>query len=76
MPITGFEFANVQIKDSFLHPIWLFEYAVILFGLFNIPEYLQKYINLILMEKQEVFVIIYLDDNLIYINVTNYIDTF
>ena len=36
------------------------------FGLFNIPATFQKYVNTILVEKLNVFIIIYLDDILIY----------
>ena len=43
-----------------------FEYQVILFGLSNAPATFQKYVNKILAEKLDIFVIIYLDDILIY----------
>ena len=38
-----------------------------LFGLFNAPATFQKYINKILAQKLDVFVIVYLDNILIYI---------
>lgn len=44
-----------------------FKYPVMLFELFNIPASLQKYINRILAEKLNIFVIIYLNNILIYI---------
>ena len=44
-----------------------FEYQVILFGLSNAPASFQGYINKILAEKLDIFVIVYLDDILIYI---------
>ena len=49
--------------------IWYshFEYPVMLFGLSNAPASFQGYINKILAEKLNVFVIVYLDDILIYI---------
>ena len=37
-----------------------------LFGLFNAPATFQKYINKILAENLDIFIIIYLDDILIY----------
>ena len=43
-----------------------FEYQVILFSLFNAPASFQEYVNKILAEKLYVFVIVYLDDILIY----------
>ena len=44
-----------------------FKYQVMLFGLFNAPATFQGYINKILAEKLDIFVIIFLDDILIYI---------
>ena len=43
-----------------------FEYQVMLFGLTNAPGSLQGYVNKILAEKLNIFVIIYLDNILIY----------
>ena len=43
-----------------------FEYQIISFGLTNAPATFQCYINKILAEKLNVFVIVYLDDILIY----------
>ena len=43
-----------------------FEYQVIPFGLSNAPTGFQGYINKILAEKLDVFVVIYLDNILIY----------
>ena len=36
------------------------------FGLFNVPATFQRYVNKILIEKLDIFMIIYLDDILIY----------
>ncbi len=44
-----------------------FKYQVMLFGLTNVPATFQGYINKILAKKLDVFVIVYLDDILIYI---------
>ena len=48
--------------------IWYsyFKYQVMLFGLFNASATFQEYVNMILAEKLDIFVIIYLDDMLIY----------
>ena len=43
-----------------------FEYKVMLFGLSNAPASFQGYINNILAKKLDIFVIVYLDDILIY----------
>ena len=45
-----------------------FKYQMMLFGLSNAPASFQGYISKILTEKLDVFVIVYLDDILIYIN--------
>ena len=44
-----------------------FKYPVMLFGLFNPLTSFQGYINKILVEKLDIFIIVYLDDTLIYI---------
>ncbi len=43
-----------------------FKYQVMLFGLINAPATFQGYINKILVEKLDVFVIVYLNDIFIY----------
>ena len=43
-----------------------FKYQVMPFGLSNAPALFQKYLNKILAEKLDVFVVVYLDDILIY----------
>lgn len=52
-----------------------FEYQVIPFGLFNTLASFQSCINKIIAEKLHVFVIVYLDDILIYINETDYVNS-
>ncbi len=54
-------------KTAFCTKYDHFEYQVILFGLFNGPACFQSYINKIFAEKLDIFVVIYLDDILIYI---------
>ena len=45
-----------------------FEYQVMLFGLSNAPATFQGYVNKILAKKLDIFVIVYLDNILIYTN--------
>ena len=53
-------------KTAFKTRYGHFEYQVMPFGLINAPASFQRYINKILVEKLDIFVIIYLDDILIY----------
>ena len=53
-------------KTAFKTWYGYFEYQVMLFGLSNAPASFQGYINKILAKKLDVFVIVYLDDILIY----------
>ena len=53
-------------KTAFRTRYGYFEYQVIPFGLTNAPASFQRYINKILAEKIDIFVIVYLDDILIY----------
>ena len=55
------------MEDCFLDLIWYFEYQVMPFSLSNAPAIFQGYVNKILAEKLYIFVIVYLDNILIYI---------
>ena len=54
-------------KTAFQTRYGNFEYQVMLFGLSNAPATFQRYVNKILAKKFDIFVIIYLNDILIYI---------
>ena len=56
----------VYIELSRLHKYGHFKYQVMSFGLSNTPASFQGYINKILAEKLDIFIIVYLDDILIY----------
>ncbi len=53
-------------KTAFKTRYGHFEYQVMLFELTNAPAIFQDYINKILAEKLDIFMIVYLDDILIY----------
>ena len=53
-------------KTAFRTRYGYFEFQVMLFCLFNAPTIFQGYVNKILAEKLDIFVIVYLDDILIY----------
>ena len=53
-------------KTSFRTRYGHFKYQVMFFGLSNAPTSFQNYINKMLAKKLDVFVIVYLDDILIY----------
>lgn len=53
-------------KIAFRIRYGLFEYCVMLFGLINVPAIFQLYINRALSELLDDFVVVYLDDILIY----------
>ena len=58
-----------KLKTAFRTRYGHFEYQVMLFGLSNKSASFQGYINKILAKKLDVFVIVYLDDILIYTKV-------
>ncbi len=53
-------------KMAFRTKYGYFEYQITSFSLFNVPASFQGYINKILAEKLDIFVVVYLDDILIY----------
>ena len=55
-----------ELKTAFRTRYSHFEYHVMPFGLFSGLASLQRYVNKILAEKLDVFVIVYLDDIFIY----------
>ena len=59
-------YENDEWKTAFQTQYGQFEYQVMHFGLFNAPATFQRYINKILAEKLDIFVIVYLNDILIY----------
>ena len=53
-------------KTAFRTQYGHFKYQVMPFGLSNAPARFEKYVNKILAEKLDIFIIVYLDDILIY----------
>ena len=53
-------------KTAFQTRYGHFKYQVMPFGLSNTPATFQRYVNKILAEKLDIFIIVYLDDILIY----------
>ena len=58
---------NNEWKTAFRIRYGYFKYQVMPFGLSNTPATFQRYVNKILAEKLDIFVVVYLDDILIYI---------
>ena len=56
-----------ELKMAFRIWYGYFKYQVIFFGLSNAQAIFKEYFNKILGEKLDIFVVIYLDDILIYI---------
>ena len=54
---------KTALKTRYRH----FEYQIMLFGLFNTPAMFQEYVNKVLAEKFDIFIIVYLNNFLIYI---------
>ena len=59
---------GIKWKTAFKIQYGHFEYQVMPFGLTNAPASFQEYINKIFVEKLDIFIIVYLDDILIYTN--------
>lgn len=57
---------NNEWKTVFETRYSYFKYQMTLFGLINVPAIFQGYINKILIKRLDVFMIVYLDDILIY----------
>ena len=53
-------------KTTFRTRYSYFKYQVILFSFSNTPAIFQSYVNKILAEKLDIFIIVYLNDILIY----------
>ena len=53
-------------KTAFQTQYSHFKYPVMLFGFSNAPTIFQSYVNKILAQKWDIFVIVYLDNILIY----------
>ena len=58
---------NDKLKIAFQTRYSHFKYQVMPFGLFNAPASFQGYINKIVTKKLDIFVIVYLNNILIYI---------
>lgn len=66
-----------EYKTTFHTRYGYFKYQVMPFGLFNASASFKDYINKILIEKLDIFVVIYLNDILIYTKNTSqpYVET-
>ena len=56
------------MKDCVSMPLWLFEYTVMPFGLCNAPGTFQHYMNDTFRDFLDEFLVVYLDDMLIYLD--------
>lgn len=71
---NAFRMKNNEWKTAFRCRFGHFEYKIMFFGLINAPATFQNYINMVLQKYLDIFVILYLDDILIYsMNKTNYV---
>ena len=70
-------YKNNKWKIVFQIRYGYFKYQVIPLGFFNAPATFQGYINKILVEKLDIFIIVYLNNILIYIKdlVQPYVET-
>jgi hypothetical protein len=53
-------------EDGFLYEIWVYEYTVMSFGLTNAPAYFMYLMNSNFFEEPNVFVVIFIDEILIF----------
>jgi len=53
-------------KTTFSTRYWLYEYLVIYFGLTNAPAHFMYLMNLVFMPKLDKFVVVFIDDILVY----------
>ena len=57
---------NDEWKVAFQTRYGYFKYQVMLFNLFNASASFKSYVNKVSVEKHDIFIIVYLDDILIY----------
>lgn len=64
-------------KQKITFKIWYshFKYQVILFGLSNTSTSFKSYISKVLVKKLDVFMIVYLDNILIYTNEVDHVES-
>ena len=67
---SGYHQLKIQEKDipktAFTTRYWLYEYTIMSFGLTNAPAYFMSMMNKVLMEFLDKFVVVFIDDILVY----------
>jgi hypothetical protein len=53
-------------KTAFVTRYWQYEFIVVSFGLTNAPAYFMNMMNKVFMDELDKFVVVYIDDILIY----------